>query len=231
MKVIVISDIHANLESLACLPSDYDYLLCAGDLVDYGPNPKEVLDFVRSRAQVVVRGNHDQAVGYRVDCGCGYAMKELSMVTRELSWQTLDTDDINYLKKLPLEQELALGDHTFYLTHAVPGDLYRYLGAKISDDGLAEILSGITAQVVIWGHTHKPWIRKLKDRLIINPGSLGQPRDGNPQASYVIWEDGEAHLIRKDYDRRTTIHKLNQSSLKPQHKAQLVSVLKTGNTK
>lgn len=228
MKVAIISDIHANLEALDSLPEDYDYLLCAGDLVDYGPDPNGALDFVRRYAHVIVRGNHDQAAGYRVDCGCSYVMKELSAATRQLVWQTLPVDDIDYLKQLPLDQELALGGHSFYLTHAVPGNLFRYLEADISDDELRKMLTVTSAQVIIWGHTHKPWIRKLDGRLIINPGSLGQPRDGNPQCSYAVWEDGKATIIRRDYDRQTTINKLKQSPLKSQQKNQLIKMLQKG---
>jgi putative phosphoesterase len=228
MKLVIIADVHANLEALHSLPSDYDYLLCAGDLVDYGPSPKECLDLVRRQARVVVRGNHDQAVGYKVDCGCSYAMKELSIVSRQLAWQALDAADIDYLKKLPLHQELELGGYRFYLTHAVPGDLYRYLDTEVSDAELRKILAGTSAQVIIWGHTHKPWVRKLDDRLIINPGSLGQPRDGNPQASFCIWEDGRADIVRCDYDRQATIHRLNHSPLEPRHKEQLINILQTG---
>jgi protein phosphatase len=155
-------------------------------------------------------------------------MKELSAATRQLVWQALFDDDIEYLKQLPLDKELGLGEYLFYLTHAVPGDLYRYLEKDISDEYLREMLKFTSAQVVIWGHTHKPWIRKLDDRLIINPGSLGQPRDGNPQCSYAVWEDGKASIIRQDYDRQTTIHKLNQSPLKSQHKEKLINILQKG---
>jgi putative phosphoesterase len=230
MKIVIISDVHANLEALACLPADYDYLLCAGDLVDYGPEPKACLDWVRRRAKVVVRGNHDQAAGYRVDCGCSYAMKELSLLTRQLGWQALDADDINYLKQLPLSQESELGGCQFYLTHAVPGDLYRYLEAEVGDEELREMLRCTSAQVIIWGHTHKPWIRRLDNRWVINPGSLGQPRDGNPQASFCVWEDGEVNIIRRDYDRQATIRKLNHSPLAPRHREQLINILQTGSS-
>ncbi len=225
MKVVIISDVHANLEALKSLPEDYDYLLCSGDLVDYGPDPNGALDFVRRYANAIVRGNHDQAAGYRVDCGCSYVMKELSAATRQLVWQALSADDVEYLKQLPLECELELERHLFYLTHAVPGNLFRYLERDISDNELRKMLTITPAQVIIWGHTHKPWIRELDDRLIINPGSLGQPRDGNPQCSYAVWEDGKASLIRRDYDRQTTIRKLKQSPLKPRQKDQLINIL------
>jgi putative phosphoesterase len=228
VKLIIISDLHANLESLTSLPQDYDYLLCAGDLVDYGPDPKECIAWVRRRAHVVVCGNHDRAVGYRIDCGCSYVMKELSLATRQLVLNTLDVSEINYLRELPLERELTLGGCSFYLTHAVPGDLYRYLDANVSDEELRELVAATSARVIIWGHTHKPWIRKLDDRLIVNPGSIGQPRDGNPQASYAVWEDGELKIIRKNYNYQDTIHKINHLALEPRYKNQLGNILKSG---
>ena len=82
MRIAIISDVHANLAALAAITEPYDLLLCLGDLVDYGPQPREAIRWVRERACKVVRGNHDQALGYDMDCRCAPVMKEASVTTR-----------------------------------------------------------------------------------------------------------------------------------------------------
>ena len=228
MKILIISDLHANTAALAALPRNYDYLLCAGDLVDYGPNPSPCIKLVREQAKLAVRGNHDQAVGYRLDCGCSYRFKDLSLATRQWMWQVLTEEEINYLRQLPLEGQVELGGCKFYLTHAIPGDMHYYLEAGVSDDELGRLTRNIPAEVIIWGHTHKPWIRQLGDKLIVNPGSLGQPRDGNPLASYAIWEDGQITLVRQEYCPEQTVTEIKQTSLAVEDKLRLINILQKG---
>lgn len=228
MRVVIVSDLHGNVEALDVLPGDYDYLLCAGDLVDYGPDPEACVRFVREKADVAVRGNHDQAVAYQVDCGCSYAMKKLSLLTRGVARERLSESEIQYLKQRPLEAEFSKSESAFYITHAAPGDLYRYLEEGISDQELHGLIESIPAQVIVWGHTHKPWVRKLGAKLIINPGSLGQPRDGIAAASYAVWEDGEAQIVRQTYQMGVTFDKLLNLPLETEVKLRLCDILKTG---
>ncbi len=230
MKIIIASDLHGNLEALQSLPLQADYFLIAGDVVDYGPDSFACLELVRQGGWSAVRGNHDQAVGCRVDCGCSQQMHELSLATRQLVWDTLEPQHLEHLRQLPLERYLELGGCRFYLTHAVPGDLYRYLPAEIDDKTLEQLVSKIEAEVIIWGHTHIPYIREVAGKLIINPGSVGQPRDGIPQASWAEWEDGRVRLCRSAYPCQQTIQKIQQSSLEPKFQQQLEYVLTTGKT-
>ena len=228
MKILILSDIHANAAALAALPQDYDYLLCAGDLVDYGPDPGPCIKFIRERAKLVVRGNHDQAVGYRVDCGCGYEYKELSLASRQWMWQALTGAELDYLRWLPLDGQVELGGCRFYLTHAVPGDMYHYLEADADDDRLRRLTDNIAADVIIWGHTHKPWMRQLGDKLIVNPGSVGQPRDGNPLASYALWEDGQIRLMRRKYPLAQTVRDIKRTPLSHSDQQRLIAILRNG---
>lgn len=80
MHIAILSDIHANLAALEAVQEPYDFLLCLGDLVDYGPQPREAIRWVRDRAFIVIRGNHDQALAYDMDCGCAPVMKEASLL-------------------------------------------------------------------------------------------------------------------------------------------------------
>jgi hypothetical protein len=110
MKILLISDIHANIEALTAIEENFDALLCMGDLVDYGPSPKECIAWLRLRVPVIVRGNHDNAVAYRQDCGCHGDFKALSVATRQLMWDLLDPEEIGFLQQLPLTKTLSWGE-------------------------------------------------------------------------------------------------------------------------
>ena len=88
MRIAIISDVHANLAALESIGEPYDLLLCLGDLVDYGPQPREAIHWVRERALKVIRGNHDHALGYAVDCRCAPVMHEASVTTRRVAFAT-----------------------------------------------------------------------------------------------------------------------------------------------
>lgn len=102
MRIAIVADIHGNLEALRALPDDYDELWVLGDLVDYGPNPAEVAEFVRSRAAVVVRGNHDHAAGWDADPRCSTAYREMARATLLYTRSELSGPQLEYLATLPL---------------------------------------------------------------------------------------------------------------------------------
>jgi predicted phosphodiesterase len=83
MRICIISDLHANIEALSALPADYDELWVLGDLVNYGPDPAETIEFVRSNASTVLRGNHDNAVGFGADCRCSPRFRAMANATRD----------------------------------------------------------------------------------------------------------------------------------------------------
>ncbi|MBI5788504.1 MAG: YfcE family phosphodiesterase [Candidatus Schekmanbacteria bacterium] len=230
MKIIIASDLHGNWEALQTLPPNADYYIISGDLVDYGPDSAACLDLVRKNNWPAVRGNHDQAVGYQTDCGCSYLMKEYSIASREQVLKTLDENQLEFLRNLPLERYLEISGCRFFVTHALPGDLYRYLSADVKDDILAEIVRPVAADVIIWGHTHIPYIRRIGRKTIINPGSAGQPRDGIPQASWAELSDGNIKLCRSPYPCQTTIEKIERLPLAPHIRQGLARVLATGRT-
>ena len=232
MRIIIISDVHANLAALEAVQEPYDVLLCLGDLVDYGPQPGEAIQWVRERAFTVIRGNHDQALAYDMDCGCAPVMKEASVTTRTWHTQILSAEDKQYLRGLPLSAHVELGGATFFLAHASPtGDLYKYLRPEVTDEVLEEEIRGIDADYVFIGHTHLPMIRHLGKTIIVNPGSVGQPRHGDPRACYVVWEDGEVRFCRSAYDTSQTIAALAQAPLPGPVITKLTSILRTGGAK
>lgn len=230
MRIAIISDVHANLAALESIQEPCDLLFCLGDLVDYGPQPREAIHWVRERALRVIRGNHDHALGYNVDCRCAPVMREASVTTRQWHSYLLSQDEKEYLQGLPITERLELAGATFHLAHASPtGDLYDYhIIPDAPDEALTEAIEGIEADFILLGHTHLPMLRTIGTTTIVNPGSIGQPRHGNPRASYAIWDDGEIEFHHGFYDVSQTIALLKQSPLPGNVITQLTHVLRTG---
>lgn len=232
MKLLILSDIHANYEALKGVNSvegDYDHLIILGDIVDYGPQPKECIEFTRMSAGRAVRGNHDNALAYNTECGCSYKYKHLSLESRRYNRGLLNNEDIAYLAGLPLEQRFDLGGSSFLATHASPkGDLCRYLYPDIPDETWISEIEGIRADFILLGHIHIPFVRKIGMTTIINPGSVGQPRDGDPKGSYAIWDDGVVTIKRFFYDINKTIRKIERSGMEKDIIEGLSAILRRG---
>lgn len=226
MKIAIISDIHGNLEALSALKEPYDELWVLGDLVNYGPDPRAVVDFVRERAALVVRGNHDDAVAFHSDPRCSAPYRAMAKETMEYTYSVLSPDQIEYLEGLPLHASRTVDGTKFMLCHATPSDpLYQYLPAH-SLDWEREI-DGVDADVLLVGHTHVPFVESVGLSLVLNPGSLGQPKTGSTKACYAIWEDG-AVLRAVDYDMGLTLRKIGQMPVSNQVKEGLKAVLRSG---
>ena len=228
MRICIISDLHANLEALSALPDDYDELWVLGDLVNYGPDPARVIEFVRSRASVVIRGNHDHSVGYSADCGCSPRFRAMAEATRDYTASALAESDKQYLRDLPTSVRREIDAKTFFLCHATPSDLlYEY---RAPDSPLweqrEEASSG--ADVILAGHTHLQFSRAADTRTIVNPGSLGQSKAGDPRARYALWENGRFTLNAFNYPFERTIEKIIKMPLADNLKRDLVHVLATG---
>jgi putative phosphoesterase len=227
VKVVIISDVHGNYESLRALPEPCDELWVLGDLVNYGPEPAAVVDFVKAKSTVTVRGNHDHSIGYDVDPRCGARFQKMAETTRQYTASVLNKDQKGFLRQLPLHLELRRQDTRFYLCHAKPSDpLYGYC-PEDSQDWVNE-LERVPADVLLVGHTHTPFIRRIGDRLVVNPGSLGQPKTGKPDACYAVWEDGVFELKSFSYALDKTVERLQTLSLPKDVEKDLITVLRTG---
>lgn len=219
MTIAVISDIHSNLEALTNVLKDIDRrradeIICAGDLVGYGPNPNEVVEIIRKRNILTVRGNHDHHIDLK---GLGWFN---TYASRALEWtaKSLKEENKEFLLKLPLQMELEREDKKILLVHgSLDNPLYDYLSPQAREDTLNRTLEGEKTDILIVGHSHFPFIRKVKsgEGLVLNPGSVGQPRDGNPKASYSILRPGrrEAEIVRLKYDVGTCAGKIRGSGL------------------
>ncbi len=224
MKALIISDIHANYPALqAILDKDgtYDKLIFLGDVVDYGPHPKECLTFIKENADYFVRGNHDNALGYDVDCNCMGTFREYSIATREWHKTLLDKNDIRFLREMPILDKAHFDGKTFFLAHASPqGDLFAYL----NEDEITNEIDTIIAEYILVGHTHVQYKKNLDYNLIVNPGSVGLARDGG-QACYAIYENGNIVLERIKYDVEKTISDLKKAPLPDSCKEGLIKIL------
>ncbi len=228
MKIVIISDVHSNLAALESLPEhDYDQLWCIGDLVDYGPKPREVIRWIEDRATITARGNHDHAVGFSADPRCSAPFQRLAAETRRFTQDVCTQDDVQFLRRLPLHRELIVNSTSFYLVHAMPTDpLFGYCPAS-SERWQTEI-GWTDADLLVVGHTHTPFIRKIGKTTIVNPGSVGQPKTGRPLACYALWEDGEISLKEYKYPLIDTIREIRKMPISPDDQEALIAVLETG---
>jgi putative phosphoesterase len=232
VRLLVISDLHANWPALEAVVSaePFDRLLVGGDLVSYGPHPRDVIDFVRAEAALTVRGNHDEALARGVDCGCAPASRPLAEATQSLHREMLSSAQISFLGSLPLTATFTAEGCTLSSVHATPRDcLYRYtLTPDAPEEDVRAEIEGVTADCLLVGHTHLPMIRRVGATFIVNPGSVGQPRDGDPRASYAIIEDGVPRLARVAYDVERTVRDLQDLPLARPVMDALVALLRTG---
>lgn len=229
MKVVMLSDIHGNLAALDALPErDYDALWCTGDLVDYGPRPHEVVERIREKAAVCVRGNHDNAAGFSVDPNCSAPYKHLAAETLRYTQQVCTEEDLAYLRSLPLDCRITMGGTRFYLVHGMPTDpLFGY--CREESELWREQVKSADTDVLVVGHTHTPFLRMEGGTAIVNPGSLGQPKTGRPLACYAVWEDGKISLKEYVYPMEETIGGIGEMPLEPKDQEALITVLRTGN--
>ncbi|GAB62964.1 MAG: metallophosphoesterase [Candidatus Jettenia sp.] len=230
MKILIISDIHGNLNALeAVCKEEADLVFCLGDIVNYGPYPGECIKKVQDLTDTIVRGNHDHAVGRNMDCGCSVKYQELSNAGKAFTRDILNTSEKNFLGNLPITLHREAEGKLFLLVHGSPsGDIYKYLKPDISDEELEDKIKGIHADVIFIGHTHLPMIRRIKDIVIVNPGSVGQPRDGVPEASYAVWEDGHIEIKRVQYNIEATIRGLQATNMPYQQIEILAGILRKG---
>lgn len=228
MKLVIISDVHANLAALMALPEErWDQLWCVGDLVNYGPNPHEVIRWIRQNVSVAVRGNHDHAIGFNTDPQCSPPFKKLAAEAQHFTQKACTKEDIAYLRALPIQKELRMDSISFYLVHAVPTDpLFGYCPEQ-SERWQKEV-KWTNADVLVVGHTHTPFVRKLGRTTIINPGSLGQPKTGRPRACYAVWQDGEICLKEYEYALTKTITDIYKMPISRDAQDGLIDVLETG---
>jgi putative phosphoesterase len=233
MKLLLISDIHANPWALDAVLRDagpVDHVFCAGDLVNYGPAPREAVARVRGLDATIVQGNHDAAVALGTDPRASPKKQPLALATRDWTREQLSEDGMDWLSRLQQVARWTAGDTRFLICHATPQDkLYDYrLTPQADDDLVRELTAGVDADVLVLGHTHLPFVRQMGTLMLVNPGSVGQPLDGDPRASYALWEDRRLELRRVTYDQAPALAALARLPLAGDYAAALNGILRRG---
>jgi putative phosphoesterase len=227
MRVLVVSDIHGNLAALkAALRVPHDALVCLGDTVGYGPEPGACVLLIHERATLAIKGNHDHALVSGADPGCPEKFRWLADATSPLARTQVTPAEMSYLGGLP-DSVIQEFDGTRYLfLHATPSDpLHRYLGPY--EAGWLEELRQVEADVVVTGHTHIQFLLTLQGKRVVNPGSVGQPKDGDCRAGYALLEDGAVTLGRAEYDIERTVAALEESGTSPEAVRVLSTLLRS----
>ncbi len=231
MRYAIIGDIHSNLAAFEAVLLDadgkggFDKIWCLGDVVGYGPDPHECIERLRQFEHICVAGNHDWAAIGKMDTA---DFNPVAALACKWTAQQLTAENIDYLQDLPLR----ICQEDFTLVHGSPREpIWEYL---LSIEGAQENFAHFETAYCLVGHSHVPLIFELvenkavykmfpegvdlelgKIRMIINPGGVGQPRDGDPRASYALY-DTEArtiHHYRVEYDIQATQKKMEERGL------------------
>lgn len=200
MKFAVISDIHSNIAALKAVVSDIkaqeiDRIYCTGDLVGYAPFPNEVIDFIREKQIPTVMGNYDDAIGnMRFICGCDYKDENAQALGEaSILWTKQHTSEKNkeFLRSLPEEIRFEAAGEKVLLVHGSPGVLNEYIYENLPSEQLSGYLEKGNCDILICGHTHRPFHLSIAGGHIINAGSVGKPKHGDPSSTYVIVDINE----------------------------------------
>ena len=227
MRILVLSDIHANRPALEAIREEFDVCLFLGDVVDYGVDPLPCIDWVRRNARYAVRGNHDHGAAQRVFVQGVGGFRYLSGVTRAKTIPLLGDDDRRYLAGLPTSLSLTLGGERFFLVHATPRDPMDEF-APPDAEAWKRRIERIDADYVLVGHSHVQYMLQLGGTTVINPGSVGLPRDGDPRAAYAIITEDGPELKRVEYDIDAAVAALDAAELPGPARDALAEVLRTG---
>lgn len=212
MKIGFISDVHANLPALEAVMHDMRSrnvgpIYCAGDILGYYTYPDEVVELLRSRGVHCIAGNHDRAVLVGTK-----GMNSIAAAAIEWTRQHISPSTYDFVRNLPNSIHRPVEEVMVAVHHGSPRQMSEYVFEEHVSD---ELLAIAGARLLVLGHTHIPYMVQFPNGHIINPGSVGQPRDGDPRASYMILDSSEwtFTLIRVAYDHRSVMESVRENGL------------------
>jgi len=234
MRYAFFSDIHSNIFALEAVLADIattgvDERYVLGDLVGYAPWPNEVLDRLRNERIPIVMGNYDDGTGFgRAECGCAYTHPvETAYGEAGFAWTKANTNDANkaWLRTLAPEIRFEADGLRFLLVHGSPRKMNEYLYEDKPDLTFARIAADANADVIVCGHTHRPYHKTVGATRFINDGSAGKPKDGDPRGCWALVETSAAGLTaefrRVEYDIDAAAQGILASELPHEFAAQL----------
>jgi putative phosphoesterase len=211
-RVAVITDIHANLPALEATLAWIDGqgvedVYCGGDLVGYGPRPNEVCSLIAERGIPTIYGNYDWAIARdEEDCGCAYIDehdKEIGQLSVDWTLEHTDRESKDFMRELPFDLRFELGGRRVRLVHGSPRKVNEYLFDDKPAKTFERIAASADCDVLVFGHTHKPWVREYGGVLFVNCGSVGKPKDGDARAAFAALSMNggglEVEIPRVDY--------------------------------
>lgn len=227
-KIAVISDIHANLEAFEVVlgeieKKEVDKIICLGDIVGYGPNPNEVVELVAKNNIISIKGNHNEGM---ISPSVAFQFNEFGRKALEWQRKIMERKNIDFLKTLPFE----LIHNNVQMVHGSPSDYFKYI-ITLTDALYEE--SFMKKKKVFVGHSHRAGVFSITDKryfplpeggeftfeddkkYIVNPGSVGQPRDLNPDASFMVFYPEENRILikRVSYPYKLTREKILKAGL------------------
>jgi putative phosphoesterase len=221
MKLAIVSDIHGNRRAFEAVLADLrqvapDLVLHGGDLAAGGASPAEIIDQIRSLGWPGVCGNTDEML-WAPQRLAEYAAAHpkiapiLGMVQKTIAptLASIGEERLRWLQALPSQHS----QERFSLVHASPGDLWRAPLPNASDAELQNTYACLGARIVVYGHIHCPYIRRLQDMTIANTGSVSQSYDGDLRASYLVIEGESITIRRVEYDVESEAKELLNSGL------------------
>lgn len=226
MKIAVISDIHGNLPALESALNmisglSVDLILGAGDWVGYGPFPGEVIERLKAAGVKCIRGNYDVKVLNARKTPAAYSTKLKPYKWNILDWtlRKLSREHLKWIRSLPDSRELApVQNCCIRMFHGSPEGNEGRIYPSITDRAIAAMSNEPLPDILIAGHTHIPFVKEVEGCLIMNPGSTGQPVDGDPRPTFGLLEINEkglpfGRIIRFDYPEKTLQAALKQAGL------------------
>lgn len=234
--VAIFSDIHANLPALQAVLADIDAagitdVYCGGDLVGYGPHPNEVCALIQERGIPTIYGNYDHAIARdHDDCGCAYITprdRELGQQSVEWTLANTSAQSKAFMRELPFDLQLQVGQAKVHLVHGSPRKVNEYLFEDKPLSVFERIAGAEDADVLVFGHTHKPWHEVRGGVLFVNSGSVGKPKDGDPRAGWLELRPAEQFvevvMHRVDYDAATVAEQVRAAGLPGEFADKLVA--------
>ena len=234
-QLAVFGDIHGNLPALEAVLEDMDARgiaerYCLGDLVGYGTFPNEVVERIRDARIPTLIGNYDEGVGNSSpDCGCAYRTPEdRARGERSIAWTNARTSSDNkaFLRALPFQIPLEIGGRSVLLVHGSPRKINEYLYEDRPDRSLERIMDQSGVDLLVCGHTHLPYDRTISSgRRVVNAGSVGKPKDGDPRACYILLRESgdeiEVEFVRVAYDVEKAARSIEASDMPDEFAAML----------
>jgi putative phosphoesterase len=234
-RVAVITDIHANLPALeavleAIQRTDLDAIYCGGDLVGYGPHPNGVCALVEERRIPTIYGNYDYAIARDLeDCGCAYRdQHDRDLGQLSVAWTLEHTDQRSkhFMRTLPFDLRFEIDGRSVRLVHGSPRKVNEYMFADKPARTFERIAAGADCHVLVFGHTHQPWVAEYGGVLFANCGSVGKPKDGDPRAAYGVLEIDAGKVVadieRVEYDVAAVARDVESAGLPGEYAEKLV---------